>query len=177
MRWKTGRRSRNIEDRRGAKSSFPGFPSARGRRGLKRGGGLSGGVILIIIVIGLLTGQNPLQMLGMIAGGGGSSYPVAESQGVPLNPSANDEQADFVSAVLADTEDAWQALFSQAGSNYQAPQLVLYNNVTKTACGLGQSASGPFYCPADSKVYLDLGFFNEFKKHGALYRSRQSVRS
>ncbi len=168
MRWKTGRRSRNIEDRRGAKSSFPGFPRGGSRRNLKRGGGLSGGVILIIIVIGLLTGQNPLQMLGMIAGnGGGSSYPVAESQGVPLNPSANDEQADFVSAVLADTEDAWQALFSQAGSNYQAPQLVLYNDVTRTACGMGQAASGPFYCPADSKVYLDLGFFNELKKLGA----------
>ncbi|MCL4170257.1 UNVERIFIED_CONTAM: hypothetical protein GTU68_011798, partial [Idotea baltica] len=154
MRWKKGRRSRNIEDRRGAKSSFPGFPRGESRRGLKRGGGLSGGVILIIIVIGLLTGQNPLQML-------------AESQGVPLNPSANDEQADFVSAVLADTEDAWQALFSQAGSNYQAPQLVLYNDVTRTACGMGQAASGPFYCPADSKVYLDLGFFNELKKLGA----------
>jgi uncharacterized protein len=123
MRWKTGRRSRNIEDRRGAKSSFPRFPSGGGsRRGLKRGGGLSGGVILIIIVIGLITGQNPLEMLGMIAGSGsGSSSPVSESQGVPLDPSANDEDADFVSAVLADTEDAWQALSSQAGSNYQAP--------------------------------------------------------
>ncbi|MDW3094071.1 MAG: neutral zinc metallopeptidase [Gammaproteobacteria bacterium] len=167
MRWKTGRRSRNIEDRRGARSSFPGMPRVGGRRGLKRGGGLSGGVILIIIVIGLLTGQNPLQMLGMITGGSGSSYPTIESSGVPLNPSANDLEADFVSAVLADTEDTWHSLFAQAGSNYQAPQLVLYNDVTRTACGLGQAASGPFYCPADSKVYLDLGFFNELKRLGA----------
>tara|TARA_R110002096_G_scaffold75662_7_gene178679 strand:- start:1420 stop:2232 length:813 start_codon:yes stop_codon:yes gene_type:complete len=138
-----------------------------GRRGLKRGGGLSGGVILIIIVIGLITGQNPLQMLGMIAGNGGGSSYTTESQGVPLNPSADDEQADFVSAVLADTEDAWQVLFSQAGSDYRAPQLVLYNDVTQTACGVGQATSGPFYCPADSKVYLDLAFFNELKRLGA----------
>ena len=175
MRWKSGRRSRNVEDRRGA-SSFPGrarmpFPRV-GRRGLKRGGGLSGGAIVLIIVIGLITGQNPLQMLGMIAGGGGSgmSQPSSYSQGVPLNPSVNDEQADFVSVVLANTEDTWSTIFSHRnsfGNHYQVPKLVLYENVTQTACGLGQAASGPFYCPADSKVYLDLGFFEELKKLGA----------
>lgn len=170
MRWRTGRRSRNVEDRRGA--SMPGrsrtsFPRV-GRRGLKRGGGLSFGMIAIIVVIGLLTGQNPLQMLGMIMGGGsGMPVQMTESQGVPLNPSANDQDAEFVSVVLADTEDTWHKLFSQAGSNYQAPTLVLYNDLTRTACGLGQAASGPFYCPADSKVYLDLGFFNELKRLGA----------
>ena len=169
MRWKTGRRSRNVEDRRGTGSPGRGrvFPRV-GRRGLKRGGGLSGGAILIIIVIALLTGQNPLQMLGMIAGnGGGMSLPTAESQSVPLNPSANDQEADFVSVVLADTEDTWHQLFLQAGSSYQAPKLVLYNDLTRTACGLGQAASGPFYCPADSKVYLDLGFLDELKRLGA----------
>jgi len=172
MRWKTGRRSRNIEDRRGSRS-FPGrsrspFPRGGGRA-LKRGGGLSGGVIIIIIVIGLITGQNPLQMLGMIAGDGGTSLslPGSEPQGVPLNPSAGDQDADFVSVVLADTEDTWAQLFNQAGSSYQAPKLVLYNDVTRTACGLGQAASGPFYCPADSKVYLDLGFLDELKRLGA----------
>lgn len=69
--------------------------------------------------------------------------------------------------MLADTEDTWQHLFSSAGSSYQVPSLLLYNDVTQTACGLGQAASGPFYCPADSKVYLDLGFFNELKQLGA----------
>ena len=167
MRWKTGRRSSNIEDRRGSRS----FPRP-GRRSLKRGGGLSGGMILIIIVIGLITGQNPLQMLGMISGDGGSgmSLPSSESQGGPLISKANDEDAQFVSVVLADTEDTWNAIFSQSsvnGARYQVPQLVLYNDITKTACGLGQAASGPFYCPADSKVYLDLGFFQELKQLGA----------
>ena len=164
MRWKTGRRSRNIEDRRGARSSFP-MP---GGRRVGRKSGLSGGAILIIIVISLITGQNPLQMLGMISGNSGSSYSVPSgSQGKPLTQSANDQDADFVSVVLADTEDTWQAIYSQSGGHYQVPNLVLYNDVTKTACGLGRSASGPFYCPADSKVYLDLGFFEELKKLGA----------
>lgn len=170
MRWKTGRKSNNVEDRRD--SSVPGrsrtsFPRV-GRRGLKRGGGMSFGMIAVIIVIGLITGQNPLQMLGMIMGGGGGmSVPMSESRGVQLNPSANDEDAQFVSAVLADTEDTWHQLFAQAGSKYQVPTLVLYNDLTRTACGLGKAASGPFYCPADSKVYLDLGFFNELKRLGA----------
>ena len=164
MRWKTGRRSRNIEDRRGARRSFP-MP---GGRRVGRKSGLSGGVILIIIVIGLITGQNPLQMLGMISGDGGMSQMSSpSSQGKPLTQNANDQEADFVSVVLADTEDTWNALFSKSRANYQIPQLVLYNDVTNTACGLGQAASGPFYCPADSKVYLDLGFFNELKKLGA----------
>ena len=161
MRWRTGRRSTNIEDRRGARSY-----SRPGRRGLKRGGGLSGGAILIVIVISLITGQNPLQMLGMISGDS-ASYSTPTPQGSTLSQSGSDQDADFVSVVLADTEDTWNSLFSQNGSNYQTPQLVLYNDVTKTACGLGQAASGPFYCPADSKVYLDLGFFQELKKLGA----------
>lgn len=170
MRWKSGRRSSNIEDRRGA--SRPGrsrtsFPRV-GRRGLKRGGGLSGGAIVIIIIIALVTGQNPLQMLGMFLGDGGMSVPMSDySQDTTYKPSANDEDAQFVSVVLADTEDTWHQLFSQAGSRYQPPKLVLYNNITRTACGMGQAASGPFYCPADSKVYLDLGFFNELKRLGA----------
>ena len=162
MRWRTGRRSSNIEDRRGARRSFP-MP---GGRRIGRRSGLSGGVILIIIVIGLLTGQNPLQLLGMISGGG-QSYTPPTSQTESSSATLNNEDADFVSVVLADTEDTWHALFSNGGSRYRPPQLVLYNDITKTACGLGQAASGPFYCPADSKVYLDLGFFNELKRLGA----------
>ena len=163
MRWRTGRRSRNIEDRRGARS----FPMGGRRPRLGRRGGLSGGVLLIIIVIGLITGQNPLQLLGMISGDGQPSYTTAPEPSKTTTPGANDEAADFVSVVLADTEDTWNSLFSNSGARYQPPQLVLYNDVTKTACGLGQAASGPFYCPADSKVYLDLGFFQELKRLGA----------
>lgn len=159
MRWRAGRRSTNIEDRRGQRTSVPGRRMRLGRRG-----GLSWGAIAIIIVIGLITGQNPLQLLGMLGGGGQSYTPqVSQTHSVP----ANDQEADFVSAVLADTEDTWHALFANAGSRYQPPKLVLYNDLTKTACGLGQAASGPFYCPADSKVYLDLGFLNELKRLGA----------
>ena len=163
MRWRTGRRSSNIEDRRGARRSFP-MP---GGRRIGRRGGLSGGVILIIIVIGLITGQNPLQLLGMISGGGQSYTPPTSQTDSPTSPTLNDEDADFVSVVLADTEDTWNVLFSRGGSRYRPPQLVLYSDITKTACGLGQAASGPFYCPADSKVYLDLGFFQELKRLGA----------
>ena len=161
MRWRTGRRSSNIEDRRGARS-FPGF----GKRRIGRRGGLSGGVILIVLVIGVLTGQNPLQLLGMITGGG-SSLEMPTSQPTSLDQQADNENADFVSVVLADTEDTWSDLFARSGSRYQPPRLVLYTDITKTACGLGQAASGPFYCPADSRVYLDLGFFQELQKLGA----------
>ena len=164
MRWRTGRRSRNIEDRRGASS----FPLGRGgRRRIGRRGGLSGGVILIIIVIGLITGQNPLQLLGMISGGGQPSYTDRSLPSGSVGSDSDELAADFVSVVLADTEDTWSTLFARGGAQYQPPRLVLYTNITNTACGLGQSASGPFYCPADSKVYLDLGFLEELKRLGA----------
>jgi len=167
MRWQKGRRSSNIEDRRGhSRPRFPRRPG-RGRVGLK-GGGLGGGTILIIIVISLITGQNPLNLLGMLGGGSPlGNQPSYQEQPSNYIPKANDEEADFVSAVLADTEDTWGQLFAQSNARYQAPRLVLYRDTTDTACGLGRAASGPFYCPADSKVYLDLAFFNELQRLGA----------
>lgn len=164
MRWQKGRRSSNIEDRRGR--NHPPFPrrSRRGGLGLK-GGGLGGGAILIIVVISLLTGQNPLQLLGML--GGQSVQTDSSYESSTYLPNANDEEADFVSAVLADTEDTWDYLFAQNNARYQAPRMVLYRDSTSTACGLGRSASGPFYCPADSRVYLDLSFFKELQRLGA----------
>lgn len=165
MRWQKGRRSTNIEDRRGR--HHPPFPrrSGRGRMGLK-GGGLGGGTILIIIVISLLTGQNPLHLLGML-GGGAPMQNDSFYESSTYTPDANDKEADFVSAVLADTEDTWEHLFAKSNARYQAPRLVLYHDSTDTACGLGRAATGPFYCPADAKVYLDLAFFNELQRLGA----------
>ncbi len=83
--------------------------------------------------------------------------------GAPTNPTAQDELADFVSVVLADTEDTWKPLFASAGLNYQEPVLVLFSGYTQTACGVGQSATGPFYCPLDRKVYIDLSFYDELR--------------
>lgn len=166
MRWKSGRRSSNIEDRRGGVRSnrrMP-FPLRRGspiRMG-RRASGLGIWGIVIIIVISLLLGKNPLELLGMMPDTQ-SDYSLTQSR-----PSAeSNESAEFVSVVLADTEDTWTNLFQQNGGYYRQPKLVLYNDYTQTACGLGQAATGPFYCPGDSKVYLDLGFLNELQNLGA----------
>jgi uncharacterized protein len=145
MRWETGRRSGNIEDRRGG-----------GGTGLAVGG--VGGII--VLVIALFTGIDPGTLMGMIEGGGGT---VSQQQSQP-GAQPKDPQADFVSVVLADTEDTWSALFGQQGVQYQPPRLVLFDNATPSACGMGQAAMGPFYCPSDQKVYIDLRFFRELDK-------------
>lgn len=141
MRWQGGRRSGNIQDRRGMR------PAAVG-------GGIGA---VIITVIALLLGVDPGD-LEMAAG-------PAQEQNVPTaEPGAftgADEEADFVAAVLADTEDTWNALFAQRGMRYQEPQLVLFSDAVSSACGMAQSAVGPFYCPADRQVYLDLSFFRD----------------
>lgn len=152
MRWRRGRRSANVEDRRGG-----------GFRGASGGVKLSGGVILLALVASFLLGENPLQILGSMGGGQTSSAPQSRQ---PANR-GNDEAADFVSVVLADTEDTWSDLFRSAGQRYQAPKLVLYSDGVQSACGMNSAASGPFYCPGDSKVYLDLSFLRELQKFGA----------
>ena len=106
---------------------------------------------------GWLLGVNPLTLLGLLSGGG---VPPAQVQQAPAQrPPADDRLARFVSTVLADTEDVWHGVFRQAGGSYQEPRLVLFRGATPTACGTGQAAMGPFYCPADQKVYIDLGFY------------------
>lgn len=162
MRWQRGRRSQNIEDRRGSR-----FPTnlPRGRRvprGIKLGGGMG-----IIVVLGLLLlGGDLGQIVGMLERGGGPFIP---QQAPPPSGTAapSDQEAQFVSAVLADTEDTWHSLFQQAGERYQPPKLVLYSGATTTACGYGSGASGPFYCPGDRKVYIDLEFFRQLGSLGA----------
>lgn len=143
MRLDDSRRSHNIEDRRGR--------SARG--GLK----LGGAGILLVLVLSLLTGQNPLNFLPLLGSGGG---PAVESAPVGPPP-GGDAAADFVAAVLGETEDAWAALFREVGRSYEPATLVLFTDAVSSACGYARAAVGPFYCPGDRKVYIDLSFWNE----------------
>lgn len=152
MLWKKGRRSDNVVDAR------------NDRGGMRVGGkGLTLGGVALIVVFGLITGQDPMQILGQITGQmGQQSAPLSPQTQTPFP--ANDPQSEFVRAVLGDTEDSWQAAFKQAGRQYQDPQLVLFNGQVSSACGYATSATGPFYCPADRKIYLDLDFFREMSQ-------------
>lgn len=152
MRWEGNRESDNVEDRRG-QGGGGGGPIIGGR-------GIGIGTIVIALVGGWVLGVNPLTLLGMLSGGG----PVAIEQQAPAQrPPADDQMAKFVSTVLADTEDVWNQVFTEAGGQYRDPTLVLFRGATRTACGQGQAAMGPFYCPADQKVYIDLGFYETLK--------------
>jgi predicted metalloprotease len=148
------RESDNLEDRRGS--------GMGGGGGLRLGGGRLGlGTIAIALVASYFLGINPLTLLSMLSGGG---MPAIEQSAPPASkPPANDETAIFVSKVLASTEDTWNEVFRASGRQYEEPKLVLFSGVTPTACGTGQSAMGPFYCPGDQKVYIDLTFFRELK--------------
>ncbi len=144
MRWEGNRESDNVEDRRGG----GGFGIGLG------GGSLSIGTVVIAVVASLLFGVNPLSVLSMLSGGSGQ---VAQVQSA--HPPANDEMTRFVRTVLADTEDTWTDLFREQGRQYVDPRLVLFSGKTPTACGTGLTAVGPFYCPGDQKVYIDLSFY------------------
>ncbi len=149
MRMDDERESENVEDRRGE--------SGRGGFGVGKGVGL--GTVILALAASYVLGIDPSVMLGLFTGGGA---PVTQS--VPAHkPPAGDEMARFVSKVLADTEDTWRGIFRQTGRQYQAPKLVLFTGATPTACGTGQTAMGPFYCPGDQKVYIDLAFYQELK--------------
>lgn len=145
MKWAKGRRSRNVEDRRGRRVS-PGVAVG--------GGGL--GVIVLALVVALL-GGNPMVVLEQAG-----QPPIATE---PTSRPANEDQlAEFVSVVLADTEDTWNTLFQQElGEDYPEPTLVLFSGQVNSACGFAQAAMGPFYCPADQKVYIDLSFYEDLK--------------
>lgn len=152
MRWRKARRSDNVVD-------------ARGRSGMRVGGGLSLGGVAVIVIVGLLMGQDPLQILGQIAGQATQTSQVDPPQGAPAT--AGDEQSEFVRAILGDTEDTWRELFQSAGQRYRDPTLVLFSNGVNSACGFASSAVGPFYCPGDQRVYLDLAFFRELEQRFA----------
>lgn len=162
MRWGDMRPSDNVEDRRGE--------SYGGGGGFPLGGGgmrLGGGALILIVIVSLLFGVNPLSLLGMMDGGGG--VPQSAPQAPPAKPSApatqqGDPALAFVQRTLGDNEDVWSTLFKNMGQQYQAPRLVLFSGAFPSACGMAQSAVGPFYCPADQKVYLDTAFFRELKQ-------------
>lgn len=157
MRWKGRRGSSNIDDRRGSRSSGRRMRLPTGRRAMTGGGlGLTG--IAVVLVISWLTGVNPLTLLGSIDGGGGSSSFQAP---VPADNAQNDEQAEFVSVILADTESTWNQLLARHSVDYPEPTLVLFSDSVASACGNASSATGPFYCGADSKIYIDLSFYRQ----------------
>ena len=167
MRWRSGRRSTNIEDRRSSGPAGMRFPFPSGGGG-KRGGGISLGSIVVILVLMFVFDINPLELLG----GGGTLAPTSYEQGAEPQGSGgqadDDEMKAFVSVVLGDTEDTWHAVFNELGATYKEPRLVLFRGAVQSACGFAQAVMGPFYCPGDQKVYLDLGFFDDLRRqHGA----------
>jgi uncharacterized protein len=153
MRWEGNRESSNVEDMRSGGGGGGGFGIGGGAIGI--------GTIVVALIGGAVLGINPLTLLSMMTGGGGGAPQV--QQGPAPAPPANDQSAKFVSTVLADTEDVWTQLFQQGGATYQPPKLVLFRGAVRTACGSGQAAMGPFYCPADRKVYIDLSFYDVMK--------------
>ena len=155
MRWKGQRQSSNVEDRRG-----------RAGRMVKGGGKMSVMTVVIVIVISVITGKNPMSLLQMV---GGSQPSNNSSSSVPATQhSAADQQlAAFAKTILASTEDAWAAEFKRRNSNYPAPGMVIFDGDVQSACGVNSERTGPFYCPGDHKLYLALGFFKQLRRMGA----------
>ena len=147
MKWEKGRQSQNVEDRRGS--------------GMGRAGGVGLGGLVLALIVGWVTGINPMQLLGLMggqqSGGQVASTPQEEAA------RAADPRRQFVAAILGDTEDVWGKLFSAAGGNYSNPRLVIFEGAVASACGQASSAVGPFYCPSDQQLYIDLNFFKEMQ--------------
>jgi uncharacterized protein len=152
MKWEGNRQSDNLEDARGS-----GGP----RLGVGRGVGL--GSIVIALLASWMFGINPMTVLGIMGGGAPTQGSTQAPRPAGQTSAANEPLAKFVGTVLADTEDVWRAQFQQMNARYSEPKLVLFRGSYPTACGQGESAMGPFYCPGDQKVYIDLGFFETMK--------------
>ena len=148
MRWESARQSTNIQDRRGMSGGT-----------MIGGGGI--GMLILVLLFSFITGRNPLELLSQVestdTGPASTSAPTG-------NVDPNDPQARFVAAVLGDTEDTWNQVFSQQSRRYEEPVLVLFDGSVQSACGFASAATGPFYCPSDHKVYLDLSFFRELDR-------------
>jgi len=155
MRWDDFRRSDNVDD-----------APAGGGSGLGGGFRLGGGALIAVVVISLLLGKNPLEVLSLLESGTPPTVQAPASSvppGVPT-PAPNDPQRDFVRAMLGDTEDFWTAELARRGARYQPPRLTLFRGQVGSACGFASAAMGPFYCPGDQRVYLDLHFFQELSQ-------------
>lgn len=152
MRWRGRRQSKNVEDR-------------RGRSMIRSKRGVSGGAAILLIIAGLFFGEDVQKILSLFVG--------TQNQQVQQHPAStssqaqNDEAAQFVSTILAETEDTWAAVFAQSNQRYEPPKLVLYNGQVNSACGVSSAASGPFYCPGDYQIYIDLSFLDDLKQMGA----------
>jgi predicted metalloprotease len=160
MKWEGQRQSDNIEDRRDEGGAGGGFGLGGRSIGI--------GTVVVALVAGAIFGVNPLTILGLLSGGSASvQQPAPAPAQAPAQPPRTggaqapqeDQMKAFVATVLADTEDVWTQIFQARGGSYREPRLVLFRGATATACGAGESAMGPFYCPADEKVYIDLGFY------------------
>lgn len=174
MEWKGRRRSNNVEDRRGQPGRSGGFrlPGGGGRGRIGAGGNQlrsgKGGClgIVILLAVAYFTGVNPLTLLN--GGGGGVADMVGSAMSgrmsAPPQNAGDDELSQFVGVVLADTEDVWGEIFRNAGQKYPEPKLVLFSGETSSACGKGEAAMGPFYCPGDRKVYIDLSFYRDLRQ-------------
>lgn len=183
MKWRMGRRSSNVSDQRGAGGGFGGLGGGGFGGGLGGSGGMGGGLanlllsrlgikgILILVVIFFALKFMGIDPLALLAGSSGFSrnddvfQQSGQTSGVTQTGNATeDELADFTSVVLASTEDSWRRIFEQAGHSYRDPQLVMFSGNVQSACGYAQSAMGPFYCPGDSKVYIDLDFYRDLSQ-------------
>ncbi len=167
MRWRGERQSDNIDDQRGAGGFSGGSPGRMGM-GIKAGG-VGGFGLIILVILALVFGIDPTTLLQMAPSGQGPSggqAPSGYSDGGPSSPSVpnNDEMKQFVATVLGNTEDVWNNVFQKMGATYEEPQLVMFSGMVRSACGMAQSASGPFYCPLDHKLYLDTSFFDELDR-------------
>ena len=149
MRFDNGRESQNVEDRRGS----------GGGRGVRVGGKGIGLGTIVLALVAMYFGVDPSIVLNQASVGSEPSAHVSPAE----RPAAENEQARFISMVLADTEQTWGEIFRAGGERYVEPKLVLFTGATRTACGVGQAAMGPFYCPGDQKVYIDLSFYDELR--------------
>ncbi len=169
MKWRGRDRSSNIDDRRGKRSSSSGrssgsrarIPMPRSRAG--KGGAGSLLLVVVVVVISMALGINPMSLLDVsISTGGGDSYRPSDNR--PLPDAGNDELFDFVAVNLNETENLWTEVFNQNDLEYRAPVLVVFSGSTSSPCGTASAQTGPFYCPGDQKIYLDLGFYDQLRR-------------
>lgn len=180
MRWRNRRQSDNVDDQRSGDVSASGrsrgnigkgrlrIPGMSGSRTARKAGGGGIGMIIIVLIVSWFLGINPLTLLQgdgeLPIGSQGIQEDVAKRQPRSTDKAANDDMKAFISVVLAETEDVWNTIFRNAGGTYEEPRLVLFTGQVRSACGFASAASGPFYCPGDKRVYIDLSFYDELRR-------------